>query len=238
MQTSLLSATRNDPEKDLERIRFVTRNFNDLRGFRTLWTGLAVLMYGLSNGDARYGDYLHDLSLKSHGVMRHSGLIPPNWLLDWVFYISALADLVLVYGFIPVMFIMKNYYRERFGIVTQKRAHVTFLPLLLLTAVISDLLRFQQGANNYAQFGLAWIVMGLYRPQLDRLALGVSLLAIATFQPFLPPLVGNRDISLIVCGTACAIVGLLDHRQLVAVLGHAEVPSAELESAETVEGGQ
>src|SRR3954469_15529955 len=104
MQTSIPSHTQNDPEGEPARLRFATRNFNDLRGLRTLWLGLAFVMYGLSEGAARYGDYLHDLRLRQWPHIR-------GWdqrLLDSTFDVSAVAALILVYGFIPMMLYLKS----------------------------------------------------------------------------------------------------------------------------------
>jgi hypothetical protein len=206
MQTSLLDPSLR---KHLEQIGFVTRNYNDLRGRLTAWVGLGCLFWGLCNG--LFIDQLESATNRGATDAWNYILLP-----------LAAAVIGLSFAFGPGIGLLMRYYQYVFGVVVQPKAWrcPTFLFLLLL--FFPAFSRFLPGGVVvYAAFGVAWVAQGLARPQIDRLILGFSVLALGACQRYLtlPPGVSSADLGFLVCGAACIVVGLLDHRRLVSVLG-------------------
>jgi hypothetical protein len=217
MQTSL--QPDDDLLKDLERIRFVSRNFENLQGFWAAWFGLMAL-----------------ISVLVGLLMTQLAGVKPAWEreFDWAFYLILFWFSGIILGSYFVLTRLGDNYRKRY-VVVQTKNPLTWLNLVMLTYGITGFSHLHSGQRAYVVIGLSWFVVGLCRPQMDRLALGLGILALGAFKDFLPPMVGSLDTSFFLCGAVNLIAGLLDHRLLVRTLGSAQAPSAEHKAAATAE---
>ncbi len=209
MQTSL--QLDDDLLKDLERVRFVSRNFENLQGLYAAWWGLMAL---------------------SHLLFKYSG-----WYLErrtdhtWVQVCGNVLEGLSFLGVIIVPYYialprLDDYYRKKFGVVQTKLPPLTFPWLVVMTYSITGFLPLHGGQRAYVVIGLSWFVVGLYRPQMDRMALGIGILAFGALKDFLPPWVISVDLSFAFCGAVSFVAGLLDHRLFVNTLGLAQAPAA------------
>jgi hypothetical protein len=212
MQTSL--QVDSGSVRDLDRVRFVSDNFRDLQGLRTVWFGLVAVLLRATDPIAAY-------LVRMDPAHRHLySSFEPALVLSTV--IASYFAFTLVGA----------WYRNNFAVSPSKRITLSWLELVTLTFGIIGCLRLPTGQWFYLVAGLSWFVVGLWRPQRDRLVLGLGLLALGAFQHFLPPIVGSSSTSLILCGATSLVAGLLDHRLLVSTLGPAQVSPAEVEGAE------
>lgn len=208
MQTSL--QLDDDLLKDLERVRFVSRNFENLQGlYAALW-GLMALSYLLFQYSGRY------LARAHHTWVQVCGDV-----LEGLSVLGVIA--VPRYIALPRL---DDYYRKKFGVVQTKPPHLTFPWLVATTYCITGFLPLHDGQRAYVVIGLSWFVVGLYRPQMDRMALGIGILAFGALKDFLPPWVSSVDLSFAFCGAVSFVAGLLDHRLFVNTLGLAQSPAA------------
>jgi hypothetical protein len=219
MQTSLRSG--DDLVRHLERIRFVTRNFQNLQGLWVAWWGLLAVLYVV------------DTALWSYSIPYQAGLSynARQILVD-------IQPIAAILAFFFVWIRLGSYYRERFGIVQAKSFPA--LSLVLSLCWITSHLPLSDGQRLYFIVGLSWFVVGVWRPQMDRVALGLGILALGALKSFRPDLVDFEHFAIFLCGTATLVAGLLDHRLLVRTLGPAldREPASELEHAEAAEVAQ
>jgi hypothetical protein len=216
MQTSLRSG--DELVRDFERIRFVTRNFHNLQGLWVAWLGLFVVLYEV-----------HAV-LWSYSIPYQSGLSDDT---RGILYV--IDPIVMILAFTFVWIRLGVYYRERFGVVQAKSR--PGLGLVFGFFLITSGLPLSAGQRLYFVVGLSWFVVGVCRPQMDRVALGLGILALGALKSFLPDLVDFEPFAIFLCGTATLVAGLLDHRLLVRTLGPAldPEPASELEHAEAAE---
>lgn len=201
--------------QDLERIRFVTRYYRDLRGLHLVSSGLLFLSIGLARTRSGTVMLLLNLALCA-------GSIGLNFFAK-SYYRRTFGEVE----------------RRRWS-----RTQVNLAVILGAVVVLGSFLvqrKVSEGRFYYALFGAmflgAWIWRQCRLSQSYYLGLGVLLLALAVPGPsavFLPALAATG--ALIVCGTVLILAGLLDHRQLVRTLGPSAATSQdEQEDAEPLE---
>jgi hypothetical protein len=202
--------------QDLDRIRFVTRHFEDLQGL--YWMGQGLLFFSIG---------LNSLA-KSAGV----GL-------------SILSMLLLVPA-MYLTFRKRSYYRTRFGEIESKVRMkdsqlvlwgVAALALVVVLAVASGrsglvvLMDFPLNMMGALFLGI-WCYRGLRLSQAYYLALGLMILS----APFILPPWANPGMVYVLVGASLMLAGLLDHWQLVQALGGNARADFEPETSPQLEG--
>lgn len=198
--------------QDLDRIGFVTRHFQDLQGLKVLVpVGMMILFQGLSP----FFDHL-----------------PAG--LGWVCLVAIDGGaLLLILG-------SRRYYRTLLGEVEARPTTTlgAWLPAALLAAgVLSYLLAVHSLSIPRLQcvlYGSPLLGMWLYRgkrwSQSYHLLLGGLLLGVAVLGPG-DSYAAQREIAYTLSGASWILAGLLDHRQLVRILGQLPPPAFEPEAA-------
>jgi hypothetical protein len=196
--------------KDLDRIGFVTRHFQDLKGLQVLVPlGMIVLLQGSAPLLVRLPDVLCALCMA-------------GWF--------AVAMLV--------MFGSKRFYRKRLGEVRHKTTVGEWLPMVVVAACAAAYLLVTHSLSPPRAVGLlygsallgCWLRREMRVSQLYHLLLGSLLLGIALLVPGDSPLV-RRPETYALCGISWILAGLLDHRQLMRTLGRFPLLALEAEAA-------
>jgi hypothetical protein len=192
--------------EDLERIRFVTRHYGGLRGLYLVSMGLMFLSRGLLR--TLSGDF--------------------KFLLVFGLFVGALALWIFA----------RAYYYRTFGEVEPRKGSKIFVRLaVFLGAILGVLLgvtilftaagaELNEARLFYTLWGAlfigAWIDRECRRSQSYYLVIGALLLALAAPGPvagFLFPGLANQGVGELCSGSAVILAGLLDHWQLVLLLG-------------------
>lgn len=203
-------------QRELDRIRFATRHYAELQG----------LTYGVHDG----------LTYLAAALAFTSVDMKRNELLGMlVLFASLAASNLLVRRLVAL-------YRSSLGEVVPYRSRASRWPfrlvwypgLVLLFVVPPSLM----SMANYVLLGLGlisvlkWFQSGARRIQLYRLAMGCALLLLGVPSPVLRLLAfRNVGTSLILGGLADILCGLLDHRQLLRVMGGLRQAPADEEAA-------
>jgi hypothetical protein len=190
-----------------DRIRFVTHHYGDLQGFRFLVpVGLCIIALSLT--------------------------------------FSITAFVLMLLGTLAFVRLAQRYYRSTFGEVERHQSY-QILPFCLASSVQELLHRYgslSMARSFYLVFGalfvLWWVMLERRLSQAYYLVLAALLLGIGALVPYSLWLGGaltSGMISRILLGFALVLAGLLDHRQLVKVMGQVTAPSLEMTASAQAE---
>jgi len=214
----------------LDQIRFVARHYQDLQGLRNLVpTGLCAIGIGVS-------------------------FLRPASLLDPRAFVVSIAEfflcLAIGVGGLRLWLSAKSYYRRAFGEVERRPVSQVLLnsvvelgvTVVLFYLAFRAVVSFGTVRSTFIAYGSwllgRWVWMEGRLSQAHYLVLGALLVGIGAPGPlsaFFRTDLASRGIAQILCGTALVLAGLVDHQQLVRIMGQLPAPSRESEAAASTE---